>query len=88
MHPWGNACTVSSCYSCSLAIVDPPILPRNAFCIVYRDVRHYNDPVTGLPKVRPKAVNVHFHPRVSCVWQRLSLLRQGFGYVFGCKSSR
>ena len=67
---WVAGTTVSSCYGCSLAIVNPPILPEHAFCIVHRDLRHYNDPVTGLPKVTPKPVNVHFHPRVSCVRQK------------------
>ena len=67
---WVTGTTVSSCYGCSLAIVNPPILPEHAFCIVHLDVRHYNDPVTELPEVTPKPVNVHFHLRVSCVRQR------------------
>ena len=64
---WVAGTTVSSSYGCSLAIVNPPILPEYVFCIVYQDVRHYNDPVTGLPKVTSKPVNVHFHPKVSCI---------------------
>ena len=67
---WVAGTTVSSCYGCSLATANPPSLPEHAFCIVHRDLRHYNDPFTGLPKVTPKSVNVHFHPRVSCVRQR------------------
>ena len=35
--------------------------------IVHRDVRHYNDPVTGLPKLTSNPANVHFNPKVSCV---------------------
>ena len=50
--------TVFSCYGCSLAIVNPPILPEHSFCIVHRDLRPYNDSVTALPKVTPKSVNV------------------------------
>ena len=50
--------TVFSCYGCSLAIVNPPILPEYSFCIVHRDLRPYNDSVTALPKVTPKSVNV------------------------------
>ena len=38
---------------CSLAIVNPPILPGHAFCIVHRDVRYYNDTIIELPKVTP-----------------------------------
>ena len=67
---WIADTTVSSCYGCSLAIVNPPILPEYAFCIVHGDLRHCNDPVTGLPKVTPNSVNIHVHPRVSCVPQR------------------
>ena len=62
--------TVSSCYGCSLAIFNPPILPEHAFCIVHRDVKHYNKPVIRLLKITPNHVNVHFHPRVSCFGQR------------------
>ena len=65
---WVAVTTVSSCYGCSLAKVNPSILPENAS--VHRDARHHNDTVTGLPKVTPNPVNVHFHPRVSCVRQR------------------
>ena len=61
------ATTVPSCYGSSLAIVNPPILPGHAFRIVHLDVRHYNEPVTGLPKVTPKPVNVHFHQIVLSV---------------------
>ena len=57
-------------YGCRLAIVNPPILPQHAFCIVHRDVRYYNDPVTRLPPVILKSVCVHFHPRVLVVRQR------------------
>ena len=64
---WVAGTTVSSCYACNLAIVNSPILPEHPFCIVHRDVRNYNDPVTGLPKVTPKPVNVYFHPRVPCI---------------------
>ena len=67
---WVAGTTVSSCYGCSLAIVNPPILPEHTFCIVHQDLRHCNDLVTGLPKVTSKPVNVHFHPRVWCVRQR------------------
>ena len=67
---WVAGTTVSSYYGCSLAIINPPILPEYAFCTVHRDVRYCNDPVTGLPKVIPKPVNVHFHPRVSYVRQK------------------
>ena len=61
---WVVGTTVSSWYGCSLAIVNPLISPEHTFCIVHQDLRHYNDPVTGSPKVTPKPVNVHFHPRV------------------------
>ena len=49
---------VSSCYGCSLAIANPPILPQHTFYFVHLDIRHYNDQVTRLPKVTPKPVNV------------------------------
>ena len=61
---------MSSCYGYSFAIVNPSVLPEHAFCVVHQAVRHYNDPVTGLPKVTPKPVNVYSHPRVSSVRQR------------------
>ena len=67
---WVAGTTVSSCCGCTLAIINLPILPEHAFCIVHRDVRHYNDPAIGLPKVAAKPVNVHYHPRVSSVRQR------------------
>ena len=70
---WVVGTTVSSCYGCSLAIANPPILPQHTFYFVHLDVRHYNDQVTRLPKVTPKPVNVHFHPRVSCVRERYAL---------------
>ena len=62
---WVTVTTVSSCYGCNLAIFNPPILPEHAFCIVHRNVRHYNDSVPGLPKITTKPVNVLFHPRIS-----------------------
>ena len=67
---WVAGTTASSCYGCSLAIVNPPILPEHAFCIVHRDVKHYNNPVIRLLKITPNHVNVHFHPRVLCFGQR------------------
>ena len=67
---WVAGTTLTSCYGCSLEIGNPPILPEHAFCIVHQDVRHYNDPVTGLPQVTPKPVNVNFYPSVSCIQQR------------------
>ena len=67
---WVAGNPVSSYYGCSLTIVNPLSLPQYAFCIVHRDLRHHNDPVTGLPKVTPKPVNANFHPRVLCFWER------------------
>ena len=67
---WVAGTTVSSCYGCSFIIVNSPILREHAFCIVHPDVRRYNDPVIGLPKVTPKPVNAHFHSKVSCLRQR------------------
>ena len=57
-------------------MVNPPILPELTFYFVHLDVRHYNGPVTELPKVTPKPVNVHFHPGVSYVRQRYALSLQ------------
>ena len=48
---WVAGTTVSSC---SLAVINTPILPDHTFCIVHRHVRHYKDPVTRLSKVTPK----------------------------------
>ena len=59
---WVAGTTVSCCYGCGMGIVNPPMLPEEEFCVVHRDLRYCNDPVTGLPKVTPKPVNVHFHP--------------------------
>ena len=57
-------------FSCSLAIVNPLILTEHTCCVVHRDIRHYNDPVTRLPKVTSMPVNVYFHPSVSFVPER------------------
>ena len=67
---WVAGTTVSSCYGCRLAIVNPPNVAVHAFSIAHRDVRHYNDPVTGLPKVTSNPANVYLHPRALCVRQR------------------
>ena len=42
---WVAGTTVSSCYGCCWAIVNPPMLPEHAFCIAHWDVSHYNHPV-------------------------------------------
>ena len=49
---------MSSYYSCRLALVNPQILTEHAFCIVYRNVTHYNDPVTELPEFSPTDLTI------------------------------
>ncbi len=78
---WLPGTSVSRCYGCSQAIINPPLPGADDIVVVFRDIREFHDRLTGQRRLTGTPQNVHFHLRASCLRARYPLFNKSMLHI-------